>query len=251
MEPTANPHLYMDWSFWAVVVAAIAVLLSQLPPIHLLVRRAKIDVEPYSRIHVTHKVGNPNVQLHLIVTNTGGRNVKLKNFTIAIKRDGKDIAILPAANYLQNPGDKTNVLFTSFSLKPKEEWAHLVNFLNYFPRADEKKYRSAEAQLRADIIEKRKLPENKDVFVEAKDQLVRPFIDMFNEKFVWLPGEYEIAILIKTGNERVNIEKKFRFTLFESDSVELSKAKDDYKIGDGIYWDSGNHVGVIVTIDEA
>ena len=251
MEPTTNPHLYLDSAFWAVVVAAIALVLSQLPPIHLLVRRAKIDVEPYSRIHITHKVGNPNVQLHLIVTNTGGRNVKLKNILIGIKRDGKDVASLPAANYLQNPGDKTNVLFTSFSLKPKEEWAHIVNFLNYFPRVDEKKYRSAEAKLKEDIIKKRKLPENTDVFVEAEDQLVRPFVDMFNEKFGWFPGEYEIAISVKTGNERTNIEKKFRFTLFESDSTELSKAKDDYKIGDGIYWDSANHAGVIVPIDEA
>jgi hypothetical protein len=40
-------------------------------------------------------------------------------------------------------------------------------------------------------------------------------------------------------------------TLFESDSAELTKVKDDYKFGDGINWDSGKHAGVFVQILEA
>jgi hypothetical protein len=39
MQNVATP-LYMDWSFWAVVVAFIAMLLSQLPPIHVLLKKA-------------------------------------------------------------------------------------------------------------------------------------------------------------------------------------------------------------------
>ena len=47
------------------------------------------------------------------------------------------------------------------------------------------------------------------------------------------------------------VVKIYRFTLFESDSEELSKFKDDYKYGDGIYWLSDKHPGVIVKIGEA
>lgn len=249
---TANVPLYLDWSFWAVVVAAIAIALSQLPPVYLWFRRSRIDLETYSRIHITHKIGNPNIQLHLILSNVGGRAIRVKALNVNVKRDGKEVAILPAQNYLQNPSDKSTVLFTSFSLKPKEEWAHIVNFLNYFFRDDEKKYRSAESKLREDIIEKRKLPENKDAaVVETTDELVAPFITMFNEKFVWSPGEYEISISVITSNTRANIAKRYRFSLFESDSTELSKVKDDYKYGDGINWDSGKHTGVIVQVTEA
>ena len=251
MEPALHTPLYMDWSFWAVAVAAIAVILSQLPPIHLLVRRARIDIEPYSRIHITHKIGNPNVQFHLIVTNIGGRNVKIKNLTVRIKRDGADVTTLPAVNYLQNPGDKTNVLFTSFSLKPKEEWSHIVNFLNYFSRIEEKKYKIAEAALRKDILEKRNLLENKDQVVAANNDFVAPFIEMFNSKFIWTPGEYEVAIFVSASNKKANIEKRYRFTLFESDSNELSESKNAFEFGDGINWDSGNYTGVIVQIVEA
>lgn len=248
---TANVTPYLDWSFWAVVMAAISIVLSQLPHVHLWFRRARIDLEPYSRIHISHKIGNPNIQLHLILSNVGGRALRVKSITIKVKRDGKEVAILPAQNYLQNPSDTNTVLFTSFFLKPKEEWAHIVNFLKYFSREDEKKYRSAEAKMGEDIIEKRKLPENKDTVVETTDELVTPFITMFNEKFVWNPGEYEISIEVITSTASANIAKRHRFTLFESDSTELSKVKDHYKYGDGINWDSGKHAGVIVQITEA
>lgn len=249
--PTSNVPLYLDWSFWAVIVAAVAIVLSQLPPIYLWFRRARLDLEPYSRIHITHKVGNPNAQLHLILSNVGGRSVRVKGIILKIKRDGKDVAVLPAQNYLQNPRDTNTVLFTSFSLKPKEEWAHIVNFLNYFSREDEKKYRSAESALREDIVAKRKLSEDKDRFVEASTELVSPVLSMYNEKFVWHPGEYEMCIAVAASNRKANVEKKYRFTLFESDSSDLSKAVDGFKYGDGIYWDSGKHTGVIVQITEA
>jgi len=45
---------YQDWTFWAVLVAAIAIILSQIPPIHVLIKRAKLDMELYSRINITH-----------------------------------------------------------------------------------------------------------------------------------------------------------------------------------------------------
>lgn len=243
--------LYLNWSFWAVVIATSALLLSQLPPIHMLLKRAKLDIELYSRIHITHKTGNPNLSLHLILNNIGGKVVKIKGISATIKRNGKQIAILPAQNYLQNLNDKTTILLTSFSLKPKEEWAHNVTFLNYFSRNEEKEYRSAESDLRENIFGKQKLQQNKDVLIEADSEYLPPFMKMFNDKFLWSADEYEIQVSLEAKPEKANIQKSYRFTLFESDAEELSKHKDDFKYGDGIYWDSGNHPGVTVQITEA
>ena len=251
MPELVDVPLYLNWSFWAVVVAAIAILLSQLPPVHVLLRRAKLDIETYSRISLTHRVGNPNLQLHLVLSNTGGRSVKVNGISATIKKDANQVATLPAQSYLQNPTDTTPLVFTRFSLKPKEEWAHFVNFLNYFSRSDEKKYRYAQSQLRAEVLEKKKEPQNKDVIVEVGEEFITVFIEMFDGKFLWFPGEYEMCISIEAKPPRACIEKKYRFTLFESDSDELSKVREDYKFGDGIYWDSGNHLGVIVQIVEA
>lgn len=251
MPPSPDVPFYLDWSFWAVIVATIAIFLSQLPPIYLWFRPAQLDIELYSRVHITHKIGNPNFQLHLIINNIGGRAVRVKNIRVKITLDGKEIANLPAQTYLENPNDKNSILFTSFSLSPQDEWAHIINCLNYFSRIDEKKYRAAESALMENIVEKRKLLEDENTLVEASDEFITPFINMFDEKFIWFPGEYKIMVSIITSVDSANIEKEYRFTLFESDSNDLTKAKNDYKYGDGIHWDSGNHNGVIVPISEA
>jgi hypothetical protein len=126
-----------------------------------------------------------------------------------------------------------------------------VNFFNYFPRADEKRFRAAELALRTDIIDKKKFPENKDRLVEADPKYLPALDKLFDEKFIWLPGEYELNISVWTSDSKVNANQKYRFTLFESDSTDLSNVKADFKYGDGVYYDSGNHTGVIVQIVEA
>jgi len=242
--------LYLDWTFWAVVVAVLALILSQLPPIHQILRSGKLTMELYSRVSIMHKIGNPNVQLHFLLSNIGGRTSRVKSVSLTLRRDKKEVAVLPAQTYLQEPGDTSPLLFTSFSIKPKEEWAHIVAFLNFFARADEKKYRAAELVLKSDILTKRALPKYKDQVVETDDEKVRPFVEMFDEKFIWHPGEYEMQVRVESPARKVLVERWYRFTLFESDSTALTATKVAFKKGDGIYWDSGDHPGVIVQITE-
>lgn len=247
----AQTSFYFDWTFWAFVVSFIALALSQLPPIYVMCRRAKLDIEAYSLIHLTHRVGNPNAQLHLIVSNVGGREIKVKSIVLHFKRGNDDRFTLPAQNYLQAPGDKGTVLLTSFKLKPKDEWAHIVNFLNYFSRTDEKEFRQIESNLKNDIFKKQELPENKDKIVEAASVNVQPVIEFFQQKFRWEVGEYEIALEIKTEPQQTTVLKRYRVTLFESDSAELRSYTDDYKIGAGVYWENGRHTGLILPLTEA
>lgn len=242
---------YLDWTFWTVVVSFLAILLSQLPPIHILLRPPKLDVEAYSRMHITHKVGNPNTQLHLIVTNAGGREVKIKSIILSFTRGDEDRFTLPAQTYVQSPGDKDAVLLTSFKLKPKEEWAHLVNFLNFFSRNEEKEYRQFESNLKNDILQKRDMLENKDILVEAENNNVQPIIDFYKRKFRWLPGEYEVFLEIRAVPEKASIYRKYRITLFESDSIELQDYIKDFKYGGGVYYDTPKHTGLILPLTEA
>lgn len=242
---------YLDWKFWSVAVAVIALILSQLPPIHILLRRAKLDVEAYSRMHLTHKVGNPNAQLHLIISNPGGRELRIKGIELRLRRGTEDEFVLPAQTYLQSPGDKETVLLTSFKLKPKEEWAHIVNFLNFFSRQDEKSYRQLEANLRQELLAKREALVDKNIIVTADDENVQPLIKFFESKFRWLPGEYELTLQVQVEPERASLSRRYRITLFESDSKELTDYRDDYKYGFGVCLDSQRHVGVIVPLTEA
>jgi hypothetical protein len=181
----------------------------------------------------------------------GGRSIRIRGATLTLKRDGKALAELPAQTYYQNPSDTQSVLFTSFSLKPKEEWGHIVTFLIPFSRADDKQYRAAQLVLKNDITEKRSRPENKDRLVEADQKSVQPFTAMFERMFIWQPGEYEVSVSVNSNPKAATPQGSYRFTLFESDSAELAGVKDAFHIGDGIYWDSGNYSGVGIQLVES
>lgn len=250
MEAAAT-HLYSNWSFWAVVVATIAVILSQLPPVRLWFKKAKLDIEMYSKISITHKVGNPNLQIHLIVSNIGGRKVRVKGISALIKKDGKLVATLPAQNYLESQNNQNTLLFTPFSLYPSQEWAHIINLLNFFNHEDEQEYRGLEAKMLANYRSKKSnsKQESQDL-IEVDEGLVQPFHGFFDKHFIWSTGEYQLTVNIDTDNETANISKEYRFTIFESHTAQLKEITDKYKFGDGIWWNS-NLSNVIIDIKEA
>ena len=250
-EQLLQTPFYLDWKFWSAAVAFLALVLSQLPPLHILLRRAKLDAEIYSQMHITHKVGNPNAQLHLILSNTGGREIRIRAIKLTLNRGSEDTFVLPAKNYLQLPGDKEAVLFTSFKLKPGEEWAHIVNFLNFFSRQEDKLYRQLESNLRQDILAKRETLVDKNDMVSADDVNVTPLLTFFEKRFRWMPGEYEMTLRVQTEPPNAMFDKYFRFTLFESDSKELEDYRNDYKYGFGVSLDSPSQLGVLVPLAEA
>ncbi len=244
---------YENWTFWTAFAAVLALILSQLPPLRELLKGARLDMDVYSRIPITHRDGNPNIQVHLVLKNIGGKSIKIKSAIITLVREGKEVASLPAQNFLKNPNNPDSMIpFVSFNLRPKDDWAYLINFLNYFSRENEKKYRAAESAIKERIYQIKNLPENKekDEVLEAEDTYIKPFIELFNELFIWQAGEYEMRIRVDTDPGKAAIHKTYRFTLFESDSNSLRKHKDYYKTGEGIFW-GGDHVkGIIVQIVE-
>ena len=243
-------NFYEDSGFWAVIVAAIAIILSQIPPVHILMKRAKLDIELFSRIIITHKVGNPNVRCHLILRNVGGRTLRIMGITITILRDGKKVATLPGQFYQPDPNEPAALLLTKFMLMPNDEWASSVNFLNYFSRSQEKKYKDAEAALKKDIFVKRETLADKNIVVFADPKYLTPILNIFEEIFIWNPGEYELIVSVNIDKKVSHLEKHYRFTLFESDSEELIRYKDVYNTGDGIYYESGEYSGITVQINE-
>lgn len=244
-------NILTDWKFWTLIISIIALILSQLPPVHLLLRKSKIEFEAYSKFFVTLKVGNPNLQSHLIIRNTGGKKIRVKRIRAEIQRDGKAIVVLPAQSYIPDVKDNRLVLLTSFDLKPDEEWIYQVSFLNSFERKIEKKYRESEIALRHEIHRMSLLDENKGkTNLEAADSFASPFEDIFNELFVWESGEYEIKIFIETDTPQANLSKVFRLTVFESISEDLKKHVNGFKSGAGIYWDSPLYVGYWIDVTE-
>lgn len=245
------PSIYLDWSFWAVVVALLALVLSQLPPVHLLLRPRRLDVEVHSRIQVAHHVGNPNVGLVVSIGNTGGRELRVRRIKIEIWRDGKSIGSFPAQNYFETASSQSSVLFVPFSLKPGEHWSHAANFLNFFDRQTEKAYRENQSALSADISQKVAVkPKGDETLVIAEQGLVAPFLALFNKLFIWEPGEYVFELSVEAQPGSASYSKKYRFTLYESDTADLKKHTEDYKFGAGISYNVERHIGILAPLTE-
>ena len=112
-------------------------------------------------------------------------------------------------------------------------------------------YRQLESNLRHGIMGKRELLQDKDKTVSADDANVSPLLEMFEKKFRWKSGEYSVTLRIKTDPENLVTEKKFRITLFESDSLELRSYSNDYAYGFGVSLDSKRHLGLLIPLSES
>lgn len=249
MEVVAIPF-YLNWGFWAVIVAAVALVLSQFPPIRQLFSKVKLELEVYSKISITHNVGNPNLQIHLMINNIGGRKTRVTDIKISLLRDNKFIATLPAQNYSQHQHDVNTVLFTTFSLSPNEEWAHITNFHNFFDRDEENKFQNIVGGMREEInkkSEEQATQENDECQRKKVRQdivhsveLVSAATEFFDSKFVWESGEYIMNIDLVTSKNEANVTKKFRFIIYEAQTKQLRAVTDMYKVGGGLYWNPSN-----------
>ena len=247
--PTSQIPLYLDWQFWSAVVAVLALVLTQLPPVRLWFRPSRLEVEVHSRVQLTHKVGNPNLGMYVGIRNIGGREIRVRSITLALARDGNELGVYPIVNFFEAPSSTSAVLFVPFTLRPSESWAHGANFLRLFDRNTEKFYRERESELRSNIRHKLAARAEDDTeLVTADTEYVQPFLDMFNRMFVWLPGEYTLDLQIQVESGKSAFGRRYRFTLFESDSDELRSHTDDFKHGGGLAYNVDRHAGVYVPL---
>jgi hypothetical protein len=118
-------------------------------------------------------------------------------------------------------------------------------------RATEKFYRESESALTSDI--RRKLaarPESDNNPVVAEPQLVKPFSDLFDRLFVWHPGKYVVELVVDVKPGSASFSKKYRFTLYESDSAELRSHINDYPFGGSLSYNIDRHVGALIPLSQ-
>ncbi|OMO21250.1 hypothetical protein [Vibrio lentus] len=244
--------LHSDPRVWSATIALIALVLSQLPPIHKLLRSGKLELDVYEKVGVTHMLGNPNLQLHVILNNTGGKPVSIIGIDASIKQGNRDICSITGRNYIKTPDKSGQVLLTKFKLIPGDEWSHLTNFYNEFSQHDEKKCKSFIKRTRDDISQKiEQRPVEQKGLVEVSESLVNEMYDFSTSHNIWETGEYQLELNVRCFEPRHNISKSFRFTLYESDSDELKEQIEAYKYGEGIcYTPNDKNLWIFVRLDE-
>lgn len=226
--------------FWAAVVAAIALILSQLPPIKILLRPTRLRVEPYDRLGVTHWLGNPIVNLSIALTNTGGRKVSVLSIELILQPEGGNQFSLPAQSFSAPGTSQRTFLFTRFALKPDDSWSNFLSFYSNFDTTDERQSKQLVKNLRRDInqklaVRRETAPESMDL-VYSDENVVRPLRDFYEKHNRWRAGEYTAQLHIKCEPARASSVRRFRFTLFESDVQDLAEAVSKYDTGAGVYY---------------
>jgi len=73
----------------------------------------------------------------------------------------------------------------------------------------------------------------------------------FLRHFKWTPGEYDLELNIIADQEDTNVNRKYRFSLFESESKKLSDYADTYRTGAGLYWISNEQAGILLPVHKA
>lgn len=236
-----------NWEFWSMLIALGALILSIFPYLRSFFSKAKLDFEIYSRIFITHKVGYPNLQMNIILYNTGWKNIRIKRINLKLYRDDKEILTLPALTYIPEIKDNRSVLLTHINIEPQKEWNHITNFHNHFDRTEEKFYKDAEINLLNEIQRLREETDNNiNKAVKVGDEFIKPFEKIFKDNFIWEEGEYKIIIDLETNYSNINLNKNCRFTIFESQSKFLKKHLEYYFSGDGILFETKSVEGIFI-----
>lgn len=253
MNPTPSPF-YLDWTFWTAVVAVLALVLSQLPPVRVLLRKTQLSMQPYDRLNITHWLGNPNVNLHIQLLNTGGRSVRVRSLFLELSPDEGAKFSLPAQTYARADGTPGSFLFTPFSLEPDKEWANFVGFVAPFNMNDERTSKQLSKELKADInVKLRNQPQedrDRKEPVAGDAMCVEKLQEFFKNNRRWRPGEYTAVLKLQCEPEQASQLRKFRFTLFEADIQELDERASRYKIGAGVYFTDAEQTEVYPRIKD-
>ncbi|GGI81932.1 hypothetical protein GCM10007978_19630 [Shewanella hanedai] len=228
--------LYLNWQFWSAATAFVALILSQLPPLKLLLKKGSLTIEKYGTLGISHSIGSPNVNLFVILKNIGGSSIGIHSIDMRIIRKNSAPFLLKGRGYALNPHDYNFTMFTPLEIGPNQTWAHTIGFSEPWDRTKQKEYKGLYANIRDTITDKhRETPLGIGERHEIDDDVYQNLCSFFDGNFQWTEGEYVAEILVKDKEDNIFAKDSVKFTVFESDSVELRTWTEDYKYGHGIH----------------
>ena len=225
-----------DLQFWTVFISGCALLISVFPHLKARFKKGKLKIDKYRTFFITHRVGSPSLNLHLIFKNVGGAPLSVHEVNLEVTKDKVDKFNLIGNGYLIEPNAQYFTILTPFELKGSETWSHTISFNELWKRKKQHKYRELESRIRDHIQgQVRFNPPEPGEFAVAKTEDIISISKFFEENFLWESGEYEVAIVVKGEDGKELARESFMFTLFESESDELLSYKEDLKFGFGVH----------------
>ncbi|MBI3302666.1 MAG: hypothetical protein HYZ72_11430 [Deltaproteobacteria bacterium] len=235
---------------WSVMVAALAVVLSQLPPVREMVKGRRIRIVIPEQFMLYHYLGNVQINLFLVMQNIGGKAVSIAKIDCIITDGGNSRWDLPAHSYYSRlppnqPGQSPPELLLGWiPLKPGEHWSETLHCFKFWSTPEERRANEITAKIRNNIVTKRlQLPAAQ--FAEADAELITEAKDFFRTKFNLSEGNYQLVVAALAESDQVLDVRGCEFTLFESSIRALQAMTEEYKYGAGVYYPTQDLTNIV------
>lgn len=239
----------MSWlrnpNAWSALIAAIAIGLSQSPPVHTWFISPELRISTRDTLTLTQFLGDLRLDLLLDLRNVGSGKVEISEVRCLLTDKVDDHWELTARWYYpQESPMQTDMYFLShfpvpiITLQSEENWTEMVNCSRFPNPEEEEKISELITAARTNMDEKfhehlrnQHAPGYSHPPLELDREIVNRAEDLFNERFSFKKGEY-ILFLTAFGldNEILSVSG-YQFTAYGHDIKLLNSQKKDYKYG--------------------
>ena len=234
----------MEMTFYegtSLVISLIALGAATYKPIWNLIHKARLLVEPYAQILIMHGMGNPQINMSLILTNVGGHNLSINNIMLNLSYNDNPIP-LKAQSFFKWGTNETPLYFSRLSLAAEKDWNNVVVFYTALSKADEDTTRTIARNLRRDIRgkidERNRVNTQNTTLIEGDNRYVAAALEFFNNHNKWVQGEYRAELKFDCTPKHASCSYTFRFTLYETDANIIREyCENKYKYGFGVVQD--------------
>ncbi|MBW1745424.1 MAG: hypothetical protein JRJ25_03535 [Deltaproteobacteria bacterium] len=236
---------YKNTSIWSALLAALAILLTQLPPISSWLPKPKLEIIHADKVGINNNIGIIGFNLPIELDNKG--NVPLdvtKIYFEVIAPNGTQKTYIAESYAKPSTGGapSINLPITSINLNENELWSEFVYFTaNLDPTAEQELSNirlSISKDIYNDIDNKRRVGDYSRG--EAQSSNVETAKDFFDKKFDLNKGEYKTKLSVQTSQAELPFIIHSEFTVYEFHIETIKAQVDDYKYGAGIYFPPDN-----------
>lgn len=250
----------MKWhkntSFFSVVIAGLALVLSQFPPIRSWIPHTNLQIQCAEKLGIINELGFIGYGLFLELDNDGNTLIEVEEISLKIKSPSNQINVYKAKSLATISGSSISPYFpvTALEVKENERWLGAVNFRKKISSTEDEIFYKMKLKVSKDISDKWQNKswedENPNSNVEISAESAYEVNNFFKSNFDLRKGQYEGTLEIKVKGKSKPFTYNFRYDIFEY-HFEIFKAQlSDYKYGYGIIFPILREKKVYVTISD-
>ncbi|WP_141699061.1 hypothetical protein [Candidatus Thiosymbion oneisti] len=237
--------------FWTSVIAFIALVLSQFPPVTKLFPSWGAEIEIAARMALDNKFGIVSYSVYFNIKNVGNRPIKVEEVVLSVKRPDGSRKEYEAKDYRERESSSVIYPIVSLNIEEGDQWSENVLFGPDTPPDTQEKFNDLRMKIGLDILEERQ--RNSDMacqkrWYEAKEENVDKAVEFFKENFDLPKGEYIASFKVYGRDNALIAEKSYRFTIYDYHIKMFKSQVDDYKYGIGVHSPASTARSVVVDL---